>query len=204
MRKSEVAPAMIAEVAKDLQLGTSGRQLIEIKTASSLRESGKATSADERIKSTQGSEVTAVEQVAARGLEPSPIIMAPRAREPATAELPQKVDKIVTMPLPSRDQSIQAEEPSVEAVPAWFFDYMIQAFADAMGPIASFILKDRIAVMGETMESFPKPRLVQLVEEASLEILDDRLRAGFQRLMFSEIHTLDAARENRAVQGQSS
>ncbi len=82
-----------------------------------------------------------------------------------------------------------AKAPS-EAVSPRFFDRMIRALTEAMGPMASVVVRDQIAALGESKESFPKTRLAELVESVSQEILDQALKMRFQQLMVEEIRTL--------------
>lgn len=93
----------------------------------------------------------------------------------------------------SRDRISTNSNLASANMPSWFFAYMTEQLADAMGPMAVFVLRERIMAMGETVESFPKRRIVQLVEETSSEILDDRLKAGFKRTILNEIQAMYAA-----------
>jgi hypothetical protein len=52
--------------------------------------------------------------------------------------------------------------------------------------------------MGESMDSFPKQRLAELVEDTSSEILDDSLKASYKRVIINEIYTLNGAKESRS------
>jgi hypothetical protein len=50
-----------------------------------------------------------------------------------------------------------------------------------MGPIASIIVRDHVLALGETMERFPKARLLDLLESLSKEILDENLKSDFRQ-----------------------
>jgi hypothetical protein len=65
-------------------------------------------------------------------------------------------------------------------VPAAFFAKMIQVLTDAMGPMASLVLQERIALLGESIEEFPIVRLPELVQAIKQEILSKALRRRFE------------------------
>jgi general secretion pathway protein A len=67
---------------------------------------------------------------------------------------------------------------------------MIKALTEAMGPMAPLVVRDRIAALGESPETFPKRRLLELVELISREILNERLKVHFQQKISGEIHEL--------------
>jgi polysaccharide biosynthesis transport protein len=75
-------------------------------------------------------------------------------------------------------------------VPREFFDHMTSELCEAAGPMASLIIRDRIALLGESLESFPKSRLKELVELICAEILNQTLKRNFQQTMSSEIRSL--------------
>jgi general secretion pathway protein A len=70
-----------------------------------------------------------------------------------------------------------------------FIDSMTKALAEAMGPMASLVVRDQIAVLGESLDGFPRRRLDELVELVGREILHDKLKSDFRRAM-SEIQAL--------------
>jgi succinoglycan biosynthesis transport protein ExoP len=105
------------------------------------------------------------------------------------------------------DQSMQEQEktfsyrdPSVgkisagglrsRHVPREFFDRMTSQLCEAAGPMAPLIIRDQIDRLGESLESFPKTRLKELVERICPEILNQKLRRNFQQTMSSEIRSL--------------
>jgi hypothetical protein len=97
----------------------------------------------------------------------------------------------------SSKQPDNGSEDKVEAVsavvPQRFFESMTRALAEAMGPMASFIVTDRITAMGESKNAFPLARLGQLIEDASGEVANETLRVHFRQLMFHELHTIGAS-----------
>ncbi len=52
-----------------------------------------------------------------------------------------------------------------------------------MGPMASIVLKDRVASLGESLDRFPEEKLKGLIELVSDEILDPSMRQDFQKLV---------------------
>jgi type II secretory pathway predicted ATPase ExeA len=71
-----------------------------------------------------------------------------------------------------------------------FIQSMTAALADAMGPMAPWVVRDQIAVLGESLDGFPKRRLDELVELVGSEILHEKLKSNFRRLMSEEIQAL--------------
>jgi len=77
-------------------------------------------------------------------------------------------------------------EDSPAVVPDRFFRTMSHVLNDAIGPIAVATMEDQIAVLGETRNAFPTPRLSQLVIGISREIRDESIRKAFLRRMSDE------------------
>ncbi len=80
--------------------------------------------------------------------------------------------------------------PAGETVDAKFFNDVTKELARAMGPLASIIVEDEIAALGETMDDFPRDRLADLIEHVSESIKDSNKRVNFQRLMLEAIRKL--------------
>jgi hypothetical protein len=68
-------------------------------------------------------------------------------------------------------------------VPRIVFDELSVILVDAMGPMASIVLKDRAASLGESLDRFPEDKLKALIELVSDEILDPSMRQDFQQLV---------------------
>jgi type II secretory pathway predicted ATPase ExeA len=68
-------------------------------------------------------------------------------------------------------------------VPRIVFDELSVILIDAMGPMASIVLKDRAASLGESLDRFPEDKLSALIELVSDEILDPSMRQDFQQLV---------------------
>ena len=76
------------------------------------------------------------------------------------------------------------------AVSLHFFDRMTRVATEAMGPMANRILGDQISALGESRSAFPQAKLAELILRVSGEILNETMRARFQKTMISEIATL--------------
>jgi succinoglycan biosynthesis transport protein ExoP len=81
----------------------------------------------------------------------------------------------------------QPEEMGPGTVPPDFFDDMTLKFSEAVGPMAPLILANKVLLLGESREAFPRNRLKELFERVDEEILDDRLRKHFQRSMQEQL-----------------
>jgi hypothetical protein len=68
------------------------------------------------------------------------------------------------------------------------FDLVSQELAKIVGPQAEMILRDRVAALGQTMESFPKSRLHELLESLSKEIKSEPLRIGFRKWFVKQVY----------------
>jgi capsular exopolysaccharide synthesis family protein len=77
-------------------------------------------------------------------------------------------------------------------VPHKFFDRMVLSLNEVLGPQASTIVPDQVALMRESMDSFPLSRVWELAQLVGQEILDNPLKARFLRDMSKEIRGLHA------------
>jgi type II secretory pathway predicted ATPase ExeA len=98
--------------------------------------------------------------------------------------------------IPSQPQEVSQpslQQPSVKplksvatrsgVVPRIILDELSLILVDAMGPMASIVLKDRVASLGESLDRFPEEKLKGLIELVSDEILDPSMRQDFQNLV---------------------
>ena len=97
---------------------------------------------------------------------------------------------LITAQEERNDDEFRFEEPGPETVPQDFFDRMSAKLSASAGPMAPLILRDHIALLGESRAAFPKNRLKELFERVSQEILDDRLRNDFCRSMRGDLTSL--------------
>ncbi|MGH7828214.1 MAG: GumC family protein [Candidatus Binatia bacterium] len=77
-------------------------------------------------------------------------------------------------------------------VPRQFFERMVLRLGEALGPTACTIVPDQVAVLRESMETFPMSRVWELAQLVSQEILDNPVKARFLRDMSKEIRALQS------------
>ncbi len=82
------------------------------------------------------------------------------------------------------------ETPSKKMMGREFFKKIDGELAKALGPIASVIVDDQIAEMGEQRDAFPQNKAAELVEAVSSEIADEGKRIRFQRSMLEVLRDL--------------
>jgi succinoglycan biosynthesis transport protein ExoP len=64
---------------------------------------------------------------------------------------------------------------------------LLAALVNAVGPVAPLILRDHIALLGESQNEFPRERVPELVSKIEPEILTPELRARFRQEIAHEI-----------------
>jgi general secretion pathway protein A len=107
------------------------------------------------------------------GLAPKPI------HPPAAASLQQSE--------PAPDPRSVANPITSSATPkivtsGKFLDELSALLIEAMGPMASVVLHDRVISLGESLDQFPESKLCTLIDAVSHEILDASMKQEFQRL----------------------
>jgi uncharacterized protein YecA (UPF0149 family) len=70
-----------------------------------------------------------------------------------------------------------------------FFERMTHELIQAIGPFASMILRDHVKALGESIETFPKARLTELVDMISKEILNEDMKIGFRKWVAESVST---------------
>ena len=68
------------------------------------------------------------------------------------------------------------------ALPRHLLNELTALLVDAMGPMGSVVLRDRVISLGESLEEFPKSKIDKLIDAVSREILDLSMKQDFQRL----------------------
>lgn len=68
------------------------------------------------------------------------------------------------------------------ALPPHLLNELTALLVDAMGPMGSVVLRDRVISLGESLEEFPKSKVGNLIDAVSREILDLSMKQDFQRL----------------------
>ena len=66
-----------------------------------------------------------------------------------------------------------------------FFEKVSVSYTEVMGPIGPVIIEEEIQLLGEDRKAFPQDKATELVERVSLEIVDSKKRAQFQKDMVS-------------------
>lgn len=79
-------------------------------------------------------------------------------------------------------------------VPLKVFEAIVEYLTEAMGPMASFILREQIRLEGHRMEVFPRNKLPKLIESVSQEILDASMRQEFLSATFELVRSLQPLR----------
>jgi chromosome segregation ATPase len=72
-----------------------------------------------------------------------------------------------------------------QTMPTNFFDRVTHELTQIMGPMATVIVRDKVASLGESMEKFPNLRVGELLLILSREILNENAKARF-RVCFRE------------------
>jgi predicted regulator of Ras-like GTPase activity (Roadblock/LC7/MglB family) len=100
----------------------------------------------------------------------------------------KKLMKRLKAPSPARMKKApdRARVPEL-TVDGTFFAQMEHELTKAMGPVATLIINDEVTALGAAKDSFPRGRVVELVEKVSAEIADEDKRASFQRTMLEAI-----------------
>jgi Mrp family chromosome partitioning ATPase len=83
--------------------------------------------------------------------------------------------------LPEIEQS--SGNPAPGTISRSFVDQLISRFTEMVGPMAPVLVQSQIISMGESVDSFPRSRLGELIEIISQDILDQELRMSFARSM---------------------
>jgi len=179
LRKDKVEAGMIAEVAQDLQLAVS--PIFAAKPVDLNAE--RVVSLNLKNRSSGPTDL-------ATSSKPEPIVTFAASTgksQPDRAPIGSNVSDHTTTKVGfSRDAksniSTKAKIGS-DVVSARFLDYMIGALTDAMGPMASVIVYEQIAAMGESVTEFPKRRVVELIEQTTREISSETAKANCKRAM---------------------
>jgi type II secretory pathway predicted ATPase ExeA len=102
-----------------------------------------------------------------------------------TNEVPSQPEEN-SKPTPPQSPVVKVAESAKTrsgVVPPIVFDELSLILIDAMGPMASIVLRDRAASLGESLDRFPEDKLKALIELVSDEILDPSMRENFQQLV---------------------
>jgi hypothetical protein len=131
--------------------------------------------------------------------EPEPVPAA-AASEPEAkiieADIKKPEETIIKLEINQQEENtIELNVFKVDKVPLECIYRMIAALTDAMGPMASLVVRDHVDAMGESTENFPKRRFHELVYSTSGEILSEPLKARYENVMSEEVRGLGAFEE---------
>ena len=126
-------------------------------------------------------------------LSVSPNRLSPIRREAAVRAEPRVIPRpgsVKTLPVQlvksQPRSSVTAESPNssaFQAVPEKFFHELREALVDAMGPMAQIVLQEHVKLLDQSLEHFPREKVIGLIESVSREIFDDSIREKFRRSM---------------------
>jgi general secretion pathway protein A len=91
-----------------------------------------------------------------------------------------------------------APHSATEYVPRDFIDSLTRALTEAMGPMAPLVIRERLTLFGNSA-SLSKSTVEKLIELVSPEILDNVLRARFQKKVSALVEGLNGNSENRYI-----
>ena len=70
-----------------------------------------------------------------------------------------------------------------------FFQFLVGELTEAMGPMARFVVIDRMMSLGESRDRFPVAKLKRLLDSLSSEILDQSMQQKFQKSLAKHVRT---------------
>jgi type II secretory pathway predicted ATPase ExeA len=185
LRKPSVEPAMIEEIAQDLHLAVAPRSALAGRGSTAMNLETPLRGADKRE-----SELTEFADEARHGQVLSKPVAKPTTHPDFVAHTLKNAHQILNAPARPEKSS----QNKFEVIPAFvsnrFFESMTRALVEALGPMASIIIQDQIAAMGESKNAFPTVRLTQLIDEASHEITNEGMKIQFRELMSKEIKVI--------------
>ena len=178
LRKDKVEAGMIAEVAHDLQLTVSpvfAAKPVDLNVEGAISLNPKNRSSGPADLAAPKPERNVTNKDSASKAQPDrvPIVSNVSDHTPATV--------VYSRVAPSNISA--ASKFGSDVVSAQFLDYMISALTEAMGPMASVIVYEQIAAMGESVTEFPKRRVVELIEQTTREISSESAKANCKRAM---------------------
>ena len=190
--KKTVEVGMIEEIARDLNLTIAPKKVAALSADTipiKLWDAPPPAPAEENLKPTVVVEVKPPAVSDAKPSFPAPALN-PKAIAKEEAKPPESA-----RPIPKEIPVPKARDTAKAVVPSRSLDLMMAALTEAMGPMAPLVVREQIDAMGESLQSFPKQRLGQLVEVTSREILSEGLKARYRNLMSEEIRAIHVGKE---------
>jgi type II secretory pathway predicted ATPase ExeA len=195
LRKASVEAAMIAEIARELQLNAPARHVVTGGEAVVIKPK-ETSSREPKDGGFQFFDRANVEQQA-KSMAKQFFAKVASSSEPTISDDPKSTNKALHDPKPPESRVSTAAQSGSDTVSSAFFGRMNFALTEAMGPMASLVIRDQVSALGESLETFPKSRLAELVESASQEILAASLKIRFQQTMFEEIPTSNSRKQEQ-------
>jgi len=190
LRKASVEASMIAEVARDLQLIVSQRNVVTGGEAVVIKP--KETSSRER----KDGGFQFIEQQAKSMVKQLFAKVTPSSG-PTISDDPKSTNKALHDPKQPESRVSTAAQSGSDTVSSAVFVRMNFALTEAMGPMASMVIRDQVSALGGSLVAFPKSRLAELVELVSQEILEESLKIRFKQTMFEEISTINSRKQEK-------
>jgi len=78
------------------------------------------------------------------------------------------------------DSDLSATAANQGNVSAELFDRIIRELSQILGPMATVIIRHDVVMLGESIDSFPRRRLAELLDRVTKEIADEDLKRGFR------------------------
>jgi general secretion pathway protein A len=178
LRKDKVEAGMIAEVAQDLQLTVSpgfATKTVDLNVARAISFNSKSSSSAPAGLAAPKPERSVTAADSTSKAQPVNVPIVSNVSDHATATVVYSRDAKNNISTTSKFGS--------GVVSAQFLEYMISALTEAMGPMASVIVYEQIAAMGESVMEFPKRRVVELIEQTTREISSESAKANCKRAM---------------------
>jgi general secretion pathway protein A len=186
-RKASVEPAMIGEVARELQINAAPH--VSVSTQAYIIEPKETPSPKPKEAKAARLDQSDGHWLRKRNFETFLARTQPIKENTLKLSLNNPGQAVASL-RNSRTQTATIPDSRADLVPSSFFDNMICALTDAMGPMAGFVVQDHVAIMGESIGTFPRRRIFELINEASREILDDTMRLNFQQIMLDKSRAL--------------
>jgi peptidoglycan hydrolase CwlO-like protein len=101
-------------------------------------------------------------------------------------------DKTATSQMDSPKAMPDSTETAQETVSPEFFDRLTNELTQVIGPSASTIIRNHVEAIGESMETFPRMRVTELLEIVSDEIPDKKRKNSFRERLGQSLAPIQA------------
>ncbi len=80
-------------------------------------------------------------------------------------------------------------------MPVRLFDALRSELTEAMGPMASIVIEDRVRKLGHSVKAFPEKNWGTLIECVSKEIVEPSMRQQFQQSLSHRVRGLQPSKK---------